>query len=41
MYDLREGRTVASMYGPMISGDALDVHDDLIVAGSNRNKEVI
>lgn len=29
------------MYGPMISGDALDVYDDMIVTGSNRNKEVI
>lgn len=25
----------------MISGDALDVYDDLIVTGSNRNKEVV
>ena len=41
IYDLREGRTVASIYGPFVSGDSLDVFDDLIVAGSNRNKEVM
>jgi WD40 repeat protein len=41
IYDLREGRTVASIYGPFMSGDALDCYDDLIIAGSNRNKEVM
>ena len=41
IYDLREGRTVASIFGPHISGDALDVHDDMIVTGSNRNKEIV
>ncbi len=41
IYDLREGRTVASMFGPQISGDALDICGDLIIAGSNRNKDVM
>jgi hypothetical protein len=41
IYDLREGRTVASIFGPQISGEALDAYDDMIVAGSNRNKEVL
>ena len=41
VYDLRLGRTVASMFGPHISGDSLDAYDDLIIAGSNRNKEVL
>lgn len=30
-----------SIYGPSISGDSLDVHEDLIVTGSNRNKDVV
>ncbi len=29
------------MFGPHISGDSLDIFDDLVVAGSNRNKEVV
>jgi hypothetical protein len=29
------------MFGPHICGDALDIHDDLVIAGSNRNKEAI
>jgi WD40 repeat protein len=41
IYDVREGRTVASIYGPHISGDSLDIYDDMIIAGSNRNKEVM
>lgn len=41
VYDLRQERTVASIYGPHMSGDSLDVYDDLIIAGSNRNKEVL
>ena len=38
---MREGRTVGSIYGPFVSGDSIDCFDDLIVAGSNRNKEVV
>ena len=41
IYDVREGRTVGSVYGPNVSGDSLDIYDDIIVAGSNRNKEVM
>ena len=29
------------MFGPHISGDSLDVFGDLVMAGSNRNKEVV
>lgn len=32
---------MASIYGPFVSGDSLDVFDDLIMTGSNRNKEVM
>ena len=38
---MREGRTVGSIYGPQVSGDALDIFDDMIVTGSNRNREII
>lgn len=38
---MRIGRTVGSIFGPTISGDALDAYDDLILAGSNRNKNML
>ena len=38
---MREGRTVGCMFGASIGGDALDIFDDLVVTGSNRNKEVV
>ena len=41
IYDIREGRTVGSIYGPQISGDALDIYDDMIITGSNRNKDIV
>jgi COMPASS component SWD3 len=41
LYDVRAGTIIGSIFGPAISGDALDVHEDLIVAGSNRNKDVV
>lgn len=41
LYDLRAGCGIGSIFGPAISGDALDVHEDLIVAASNRNKDPI
>ncbi|CDW81377.1 wd repeat protein [Stylonychia lemnae] len=41
IYDIREGRTVGSIYGPQISGDALDIYDDMIIAGCNRNKDIV
>jgi COMPASS component SWD3 len=41
IYDLRAGMVVDSIFGPEISGDALDVYEDMILAGSNRNKDVI
>jgi hypothetical protein len=41
IYDLRIGRTIGSIFGPNISGDSMDVYDDMIIAGSNRNKEIL
>ena len=41
IYDMREGRSVGYIFGPHISGDALDVNGDLILAGSNRNKNIV
>ena len=39
IYDTRVGYPVAQILGPSVSGDAIDVHGDQIVAGSNRHKE--
>lgn len=41
MYDLRTGTIVGGIFGPLISGDSLDVHEDMILTGSNRNKDVV
>ena len=41
LYDLRTGSVVDSIFGPQISGDSLDLHEDLILTGSNRNKDVV
>lgn len=39
IYDTRVNGPVASLGGPIICGDSLDIYDDMIVTGSNRNKE--
>lgn len=39
IYDIRVNGPVASLGGPLICGDSLDIYDDMIVTGSNRNKE--
>ena len=39
IYDTRVGRPVAQILGPSVSGDAIDVHGDQILAGSNRHKD--
>ena len=41
IYDIRAKGPVASIGGPQISGDSLDVYDDMIVTGSTRNKEIM
>ena len=41
IYDLRIGLTVGSIYGPHVSGDSLDVFEDIILTGSHRNKDII
>lgn len=39
MWDIRASKAVNSIFGPVISGDALDIHDNLILAGSYRDKD--
>ena len=41
IYDIRDGRPVASIGGPLIQGDSIDLFEDMIVTGSNRNKSVM
>lgn len=41
IYDLRDKAPVGSMRGPLLGGDSIDVFEDLIVSGSNRNKETM
>lgn len=39
LYDIREGYPLASMSGPCMSGDSIDIFDDMIVTGSTRWKD--
>lgn len=41
IYDIRDKAPVGSIAGPLICGDSLDMYDDMIVTGSNRNREEI
>jgi len=41
IYDIRDKAPVGSMRGPEISGDSLDIFEDLIVSGSYRNQEAM
>ena len=41
IYDIRDKAPVGSMRGPEISGDSLDIFEDLIVSGSYRNQETM
>jgi WD40 repeat protein len=41
IYDIRANKVVASIGGPLIVGDSLDIFNDYIVTGSNRNKDVM
>ncbi len=39
LWDVRASKAALSVFGPVISGDALDVHDNLILTGSYRDKD--
>jgi hypothetical protein len=41
IYDIRANKIVSSIWGPLIYGDSLDIYNDFIVTGSNRNKDVM
>jgi len=38
-WDIRDGKSFGSIYGPAISGDALDIRGNQILTGSWRNKD--
>ena len=40
-WDIREGKSIGSIYGPSISGDSLDCQNGVILTGSHKNKEQI
>lgn len=39
VWDLREGRAVRSLFGPYLTGDALDARGDTVLTGSARAKD--
>ena len=41
IYDIRTKGPVASIGGAQISGDSLDIFEDMIVTGSTRNKDIM
>lgn len=41
LYDLRKKSPFASMGGAQVSGDSIDMFDDMIVCGSYKNKDVM
>ena len=41
IWDLRAGHSVRSIFGPYIAGDAVDVHQDVILTGSCRTESVL
>ena len=38
-WDIRDGKSFGSIYGPAVSGDALDIRGNQILTGSWRNKD--
>ena len=41
IYDIRANKVVASIGGPLLVGDSLDILNDYIITGSNRNRDVM
>ena len=41
IYDQREEGPVATIFGPVLSGDSLDVHGDTMITGSFRGKDAL
>jgi len=41
VWDINSGTVARSIYGPEISGDALDIHGDVVITGSHRSKEAL
>lgn len=41
VWDTRVGHSVRSIFGPFVAGDAVDVHGDVILTGSNRPENAL
>ena len=39
MWDLREGNSVATLYGPKIAGDSVDIRGEQVLTGANRGND--
>ncbi len=39
LWDARSEKAVASVFGPCVSGESLDVKNNLVLSGSYRDKE--
>mmetsp|Transcript_14436 Transcript_14436/g.24630 ORF Transcript_14436/g.24630 Transcript_14436/m.24630 type:complete len:196 (+) Transcript_14436:729-1316(+) len=39
IYDVRQREPIDQLYGPIINGDSLDIFEDLLVVGNDKNKE--
>lgn len=41
LWDLREGRSTTTIYGPFLAGQSLDIQNDVILTGSWRSKDAL
>jgi WD40 repeat protein len=41
IYDIRAAKPVASIYGPHVSGDSVDLYDDMIISGNYRRTDTM
>jgi hypothetical protein len=39
IWDIREGNSIATVFGPKISGDSIDLRDNLLLTGANRGHD--
>lgn len=39
IWDIRTGNVEASVFGPKIAGDSLDIRDNILLTGANRGKD--
>jgi hypothetical protein len=39
IWDIREGKSIATICGPKIAGDSIDIRDEYVLTGANRGND--